>query len=214
MNKKFLVIALALLIIPTFVFAAFKPATLVSGLHKVAVYSQEQANAYFGMGYVLEGQESLGALTSPVISSKYLSVGGVTTYYLTGNLMDASTTLVSIKNPFGTAATATIDMMKFVVTGPATSSATLTCGANPSENGTNAYTLLTGVLATSTTVYMENNLTAALGGSADAGSVAKIALNATNPYLVCKIAALGGVTTPYTRAGNTFAGTYTIKITR
>ena len=214
MNKKFLVIALSLLIIPVITFAAFKPATLVNGLHRVAVFSQEQANAYFETGYVLEGTEQVGALTSPNISSKYLTVGGVTSYYLTGNLIDASTTLVSIRNPFGAAATATIDMMKFTVTGAATSSATLTCGANPSANGTNAYTLLTGVLATSTQVYMENNLTAALGGSADAGSVAKIALNATNPYLVCKIAALGGVTDPYTRSGNTFAGTYTIKITR
>jgi len=56
MKKYIIGIALSL-VLPAFVFAYFQPATLTNGVDRVAVFSQEVANKYFGMGYVLDGQK-------------------------------------------------------------------------------------------------------------------------------------------------------------
>lgn len=216
MIKKIFIISLLALALPVITLAYYAPATLTDGVTKVIVYSQSQASTLFARGYSLFTGDNLGSVTSNIVNNKYFEVNGDGTYHINGTFLDASTTIVSVVNPFGTGVTSTIDMMRLYVTTGATSSATVTCGANPSAQGTNAYTLLTGVFATSTNkMYMENNLTAALGGSADGGTVAKITLTPTNPYMVCKIAAYGGSSmTSYTQTGNTFAGKYQFRVSR
>lgn len=52
--KKIISFAVALLVIPVLGFAAFQPATLTNGVKRVAVYTQEQANALFAIGYSIE----------------------------------------------------------------------------------------------------------------------------------------------------------------
>lgn len=52
--KKIILSLAILLVLPALAFAYFQPATLTNGIERIAVFTQEQAQKYFGMGYVLE----------------------------------------------------------------------------------------------------------------------------------------------------------------
>lgn len=56
MRKK-IIVFLMLLALPVLVLGAFQPATLTNGVDRVAVFTQEQAQKYFGLNYFLEGGE-------------------------------------------------------------------------------------------------------------------------------------------------------------
>lgn len=75
--KKIFTIAALLLALPVLVFGAFSPATLTNGVNRVAVTTQEMAQKYFGMGYVLETKDKdLGAVTSPTFTQRaYFNAG-------------------------------------------------------------------------------------------------------------------------------------------
>lgn len=176
-------------------------ATLVGFAFMVKAYS-----SYSGPKVVVEGDyleapsvsapsEELGALTGPDISSKWISVNGDTEYHVVVPFDTASSTFVSFANPFGTSATSTVVSARLQITSAASSTAAssanndlyINCGAKATQVAgvstvdiINVDALTPGAVGT-----IENNLTAALGGAKDAGTVAKITLNPTYPYFQC-----------------------------
>lgn len=116
LKKSFLLVAL-LLVLPAFALAYFQPATLTNGVKKVAVYSQEQANALFAKGYTVE--KKTGATPGDTTYNRVFRLGGATnggairdistssaTYTLTDNDICNS---ASVKfTPLGAATTVTL----------------------------------------------------------------------------------------------------------
>jgi hypothetical protein len=94
MKKIIFSVALSL-ILPAFVFAYFQPATLTNGVDRVAVFSQEVANKYFGMGFVLEGIEKIGSAAGNTFEQRvnfYRGfIGGGKTYSASSTLTVART---------------------------------------------------------------------------------------------------------------------------
>ena len=158
-----------------------------------------------------DGGESLGATASPEIPYNYLSVNGDTTYHITGAFKDATTTILSFVNPFGTTATSTVDLVRLDTSGAATSTYSMSCGASATAYAADSVSLLDSVdTATSSVGILENNLTAALGGQDDAGTVEKIALTPTYPYFLCTATTL--YSGAFTEVTNTYAGKFTVQI--
>jgi hypothetical protein len=100
MYKKIIVVSLLLLIAPAILLAAFTPATLTDGLHRIVVKSESQAKYFFSLGYKLETK--IGSLTGPIINSNFITIGGITEYYWSSSLKTATTTVCAIKSPIGT----------------------------------------------------------------------------------------------------------------
>lgn len=182
-------------------------------------------------------EEALGG-TNPNLVSNYFCVNNVCEYDLVGTISgaNATTTLYSFPNPFliptssagggvvlktddsgvgYTGNTSTVDMAQIVLTGGSATKFTATCGAASNPTASPSLALLTAVYNTSTVGITENNLTAALGAVADGGTVAKITLNPTYPYLNC-IAGTITSSTLFTSASDnaTLAGKATVKIKR
>lgn len=153
----------------------------------------------------------------------------------TGDLADATTTLIRIPTPFSNATTtnpadqrlvdftgtsissSTVVNIRLLIDGPATSSANIACGA--SSNGYDApdVELLNAFYSTSTIGIIENNIaTSTTDGTVGGGDVAKIHLTESYPYFLCDVAA------PYeddqegawTEVTNTFTGKYVAEIRR
>ena len=148
----------------------------------------------------------LGALSSPDIQSQWICVNSQCTYHITGSCADATTTLVSITNPFEaatstpldvvisgvwpygrTGATSTIDMGRINITGVATTSGQIVCG--PAINATayplSEYIIYSDLVGTSSLAAIENNV-ASSTDVISGGSWAKRLLTPTEPYLNCK----------------------------
>jgi len=186
-------------------------------------------------------EEGLGSVTSPDLSSRYISVNDDVTYHIGGDFLNATTTIVSIRSPFRmatssandvvlrdttnsigygyTSATTTVDLVRLDVRTTATSTYSVTCGASDTDGYTGTAAVDTSLLATaanaiatSSTGILENNLTEALGGLVDAGTVEKITLNQTYPYFVCVVTS--AYTGAFTEATNTFDGKYTVQFHR
>lgn len=227
MYKKIIVVSLFILILPVLVLAYFQPATLTNGIQRIAVFSDSQAKALFGRGFWLEGakNQNVGALTSPDITSKYLCVNGDCTYYMTGAMKDASTTVVSFVNPFGTTATSSIalvDLADLKITGKATSTYTIACGASATAYADPTYSIISsGAVGTSTLPgSIVNGVAAAYNGNSigtGGGSVQRITLTHQYPYFVCKVTTEAGTAAyegAFTNAANTFAGKYRVRISQ
>ena len=135
MRKKIIIVSLLLLIVPTVIFAAFSPATLTDGLHRVVASTQAQAQYLFSLGYKLETK--VGSLTGPIINSNFLTVGGITEYYWSTSLKTATTTICAIKSP---AATSTMVFGSLSFTKGTTTAATLTMA-----QATTAYATTTAI---------------------------------------------------------------------
>ena len=185
-------------------------------------------------------EEGLGAVTSPDIISRYLSVNGDTTYHIAGDFLNATTTIVSFQSPFRmattsatdvvlrdsttngygyTSATTTVDLVRLDIRTAATSTFSVTCGASNTDGYTGAAGIDTSILATaanavatSSTGIIENNLTEALGGLVDSGTVEKITLNQQYPYFTCLVTS--NYTGAFTEATNTFDGKFTVHLHR
>jgi len=69
-------------------------------------------------------EENLSALTSPIITSRYLSIGGIMKYYVSQRMNTATTSLCSIANPFG-ATTSTLESFDYQITTGTSTAATL-----------------------------------------------------------------------------------------
>jgi hypothetical protein len=189
-------------------------------------------------GNTMEDGVILGSLTSPDITSSWLCVNGDCTYHITGDMINASTTIVSIPDPFlvatssandvvlsgttnngygYTGATSTVELVRLNQTGTATTTYGITCGAASTPTGTPAYNILaTGVQAIATSTdfgAIENDITASYGAGITGGSIPKILLTPVNPYLVCNVATTG-YDGGFTDIGNTFDGKYGVRVSR
>lgn len=182
-------------------------------------------------------EEALGG-TNPNLVSNYFCVNNVCEYDLVGTISgaNATTTLYSFPNPFliptssagggvvlktddsgvgYTGNTSTVDMAQIVLTGGSATKFTATCGAATTTNAAPTYALLTAVFNTSTPGMVENNLTAALGATADGGTVAKVVLNPTYPYFTCLAGTITDSSLFTSSTGNaSLAGKVTVKIKR
>jgi len=184
-------------------------------------------------------EEELGAIVSPDITSRYLSVNNDVTYHITGNFEDASTTIMVIEDPFRratstdseipivgtvgdalvqTGATSTVELVRLNITGTATSTYTITCGASATKGATSTTwnILSSDSIATSTfTGAVENNITSSYGTTIGGGSVSKIMIGAHQPYLICYIATdSDDQDRAFTDVGNTFDGEYMVRISK
>ena len=182
-------------------------------------------------------EEALGG-TNPNLVSNYFCVNNVCEYDLVGTISgaNATTTLYSFSNPFliptssagggvvlktddsgvgYTGNTSTVDMARITLTGGSATKFTATCGAATSINAAPTYALLTAIFNTSTVGMVENNLTAALGATADGGTVAKVVLNPTYPYFTCLAGTITDSSLFTSSTGNaSLAGKVTVKIKR
>lgn len=179
---------------------------------------------------VVQPEVDLGAIPGNYFTGP-VNFGGEVVYTYTGKFQDATTTIVSIANPFltatssagdvvvsmnnansagYTAASTTVDLIRLDITGAATSTFDVSCGASAGWSTADSVSLLDSVAtATSTTGILENNLTQALGAADDAGTVVKIALGPTYPYFTCRVSS--AYTGAFTEVTNTFDGKYTVR---
>ena len=183
-------------------------------------------------------EEEFGAVVSPDIASRYLSVTGDVTFHITGSFADATTTIIAIVDPFlmatstvnevavlnantanaMTGATSTVELVRLNVTGVATSTYQIRCGAAPATGKTASttidYEILTSDSITASTFIgvVENNITSSYGAKIGGGSVAKILLTPVNPYLVCVVSSSDNGA--FTNPANTFDGTYMVRISK
>lgn len=166
------------------------------------------------------------------------------TYYAEQTFIDASTTIISIPDPFlqatstgagsevvlktddsgqaWTGATATVAMARLYITGPATTSFKLACGAYTSGIGaalplTRTIVSTTPALAgdsipTSSVGVMENNVSAAQGAMYDAGTTSKIMVGSDAPYFVCVVSGVNNAA--FTNNSNTFDGHISVRFVR
>lgn len=159
--------------------------------------------------------EILGAVSSPDIQSTWLCVNNDCEYHIVAPINGASSTFISFANPFGTSAVATVAMVRMNVTAAASTTVSdmyFNCGADDDGYGLPGTVLLDvdQFSAASSTAHFENNLTAALGGTLDGGTVAKVALTAAKPYFVCYASS----TASLFDTTQTFAGKVTVKINK
>lgn len=202
--------------------AATQKATLINsnGNKVVVAVGSPAVGFYFGNGYVLMTQNDVytnptivGGTASPDVPYNYLSINGDTAYHITGSFKDATTTILSFVNPFGTTATSTVDLVRLDTSGAATSTYSMSCGASATAFAADSVSLLDSVdTATSTVGILENGLTAALGGQDDAGTVVKIALTPTYPYFLCTATTL--YSGAFTEVTNTYAGKFTVRVNK
>ena len=169
--------------------------------------------------------------------------GNIVTYTLGGTINDASTTLFSVVNPFGsptstddrwnsanpgvvgTNATSTVDLVRLDITGIATSSMQITCGAAADAYSFPTYHLFNLTYPSTTTGVFENNTATTTAGfnAIGAGSIAKIYLTHDYSYLNCYAtgtdAAYWGGSTSKAESSllgptNTFDAEYSVRISK
>ncbi len=167
----------------------------------------------------------VGAVTGPDLPNPSCW-GGSCEKVVVVSAIDASTTIFSVASPFvrptstvgdvvlytddggqkWTAQTTTIDLASVRITTAATSSFSFACGASATPVGSlplsPTIVSTTAQIATSTVGTVENNVTAAQGALIDSGTVAKVMLGSSKPYLVCIVNA--NFASAFTGAGNAF----------
>jgi len=175
--------------------------------------------------------EVLGASTSDYAYRTLMDVNGDRTYHITQSFIDASTTIISIPNPFlvvsstnggfpvlrtdGTTeyngATSTVDFVRLNITSAATTSYSIVCGASAAKADPPSIHLLgSGTVNTSSLAYIENNLT--VGADVSGSSTPKILMTPKYPYFNCLVTVTGGADgEAITQASNTFDGYATVR---
>ncbi len=156
-----------------------------------------------------ESEEIVGG-SGGTFQTSWYKQNGVVTEIQGGDMLDASTTLTSIRNPFGstassteagnstleqyardflgTYATTTVDMVTVHVTGVATSTIQITCGAAANRWSAPVYDLISLHIVTSTLGYYENNMVTTTAGFAfgtGGGKTSKIFLTHDYSYFNC-----------------------------
>ena len=185
-------------------------------------------------------EEMFSAVASAQHISSPICVNDECTWIVSGDFADASTTILAFADPFESAtttagdvvingtfpyartgATSTVDMVRLYITGVATSTFKVFCGADADKivntTGVN-YLLYSEDVATSTKTIIENDTStssATVWGGIGGGVVDKIFLNGARPYFKCFVTTYndaydGGIT----GNSNTFAGSYSVRINR
>lgn len=209
-----------------------QPTTLIENAGGVTINNPEQPV-----------EQNLGAVVDPNNLPNMHCWGDDCVANISGSFIDASTTIAAFPCPWQkatstgsdvaiigttengvgkTAATSTVELIRLGISGVATTSYSVICGATASPYA--AYTasaaniLVTAVdgIATSTIGIVENNVatsTAAYLGGIAGGQISKIFLTPTYPYLVCWVDSMG-YDNAFTDTGNTFDGVYSARISR
>jgi len=187
-------------------------------------------------------EETFGASASTL--NMWTDQSGLVTYVMSGSFLDATTTIVSVLNPFYSPtsttplstyrpdsvwrATSTVDLVSLNITGPATSTFVILCGADDDgfiSGTTKPSNLLNSeVIATGTMPVLENNMYTSVGtGGLSTGSTTKIMLMGDAPYITCIATSTPLRDTGWGHASynngviggdNTFDGTYKIRFYR
>jgi len=143
-----------------------------------------------------------------------LSIGGLETTVNSGDLGGkSSTTILSLKNPFGS--TSTIDLVMLTNVTAATTTYTITCGTSTTAYAPSSLTasiISSGSITSSTNFHMlENDITTVYGANTTAGTVNKIMVQATD-YLICLANESNTFATSiWATSTNSFAGTYKVR---
>ncbi len=219
-------------------YTTLPPKVVVEGNYIEAASSQQNQPVV----QVARDEGALGATNISDVVSPYICVNNVCTYSIVQTFIDASTTIVSIPDPFlmatstgdttsvvlktddggqaYTGATTTVDTVRLNITGAATTSYAVACGASAgpvpaqpfASQGTVIVTTTAYAVPTSTIGVIENNVSASQGAFVTGGTVAKVMLGPGLPYLTCLVnptAAAG-----FTNAQNTFDGKATVNFRR
>lgn len=181
-----------------------------------------------------------------VFQEKWFKAGNKVTYIESGKFIDASTTLVHILNPFGTVsttaeaaglgeyarnfegttATSVVAAINLDITGAATSTGVVICGAAADYWSAPTYQLFNLTLPTSTKGVYENNQATTSAGFqvTGTGSTAKILLTHEYSYLNCFVTSTAaqthawkdgaGYIKAWTESTETFDGTYSVEINK
>lgn len=141
------------------------------------------------------------------ISEKWVKQGNRVTYIESGDFKNASTTLVSFPNPFGTASTtaaaagleqyainfegtnasSTVVSVNLEVKTAATTTMAIVCGASANAFSYPAYEIINLTLPTSTTGVYENNVATTTSGFnvVGTGTLSKLILSHGYSYFTC-----------------------------
>jgi hypothetical protein len=189
----------------------------ISFLDKVAQIAGQVLGEKLYGDVDISGEEiQFGALTSPDITSRWMRHNGLMTYVENASFKDMTTTIVSFVNPFGASATSTVDLAKLTITGGATTTFDIICGASTDASADPSYNLIdSDDIATSSIGVIENNISSSYTNGYGGGSVAKIMLTPETPYFVCKARTKAAIYDgAFTEPTNTFDGTYKVRITK
>lgn len=207
--KNIAAVAAVILIGVVAVFGGAKAYQSYSGEPKVIVEGN-----YIEAAQVVPDSEVLGAVSSETQMGKMICANGDCTYHVVAPFAVGTSTFVSFLNPYGSTATATVDLVKLDIRTAASTTASdmyFNCGASAGPTGISSVDLLNVDQFPADAVgLVENNLTAALGGYKDGGTVAKITLNPTYPYFTCFVSSTAVLWN--SAATETFAGKATVRI--
>lgn len=182
----------------------------------------------------------LGATTNPVSPFNYQCLAGSCTYEIGASFPDATTTIVSVANPFRaatssatdvivdsvtglTAPTTTVDLVRLTVTTAATTTFEVDCtaAANTGTTSTPAIVDTEALIPTSTIGVIESGVVSTTNrgnGSlvlANSTPVYKIMLTPDRPYLVCKVwQPYGTSLDAFTSGVNAFDGRFLLRFSR
>lgn len=146
---------------------------------------------YIEAGQTEQTEQSLGAMTGPDSPYLYESVNNDVVFHPVLPLDQTTSSFVSYLNPFGANSTATVEMVRLEIRTAASSTTAATttyaCGASATANGSPAYYILSSDIVgiASSSIVMENGISSSYGPAIGGGSVNKIMLTQTYPYLVC-----------------------------
>lgn len=184
---------------------------------------------------VVQPEESLGATPGNYFTGP-VNFGGNIIHTISGNFINASTTIVSLASPFLTAtttaadviisgdksgtgftsATTTVDLVRLNIFGVATSTFTVQCGNATTMSVASTDDIISSdTIATSTAGIIENNLASTEHGNGTGvggGTVAKITLTPNVPFFTCVVTT--SYDSAFTGTNNTFDGKYTVRFSR
>lgn len=167
---------------------------------------------YLPIGGSTVADRVVGSAVGPESTWDYYSYSGFGTWIKTDKFINASTTIVSIKNPTGDVAA--VDYVGLDITGAATSTYTIACGTSTTAyDGTSipvATVINSGTIATGTKTMIVNNIGGGTASTSDNG-LARMQLKSTE-HLVCNVSTL--YSGAFTEVTNAFDGKYIVRFIR
>jgi len=186
-------------------------------------------------------EQKLGAVASEMHMGKLICANDDCTYHIQQDFKAATTTIISIPNPFRvatssaygpadgvviytdgggkkyTGATSTVEMARYITSVAATTTYELKCGASTVGTGATvpSYNLIGSNplgITTGTMTYIENGATNSFGAAIATTSTPKILLTPTAPYFTCVVTPV--VSTAITGSNRGFAGKIMLRISR
>lgn len=197
----------------------------------INVVNNAPASQPLGSSEVQNVDPVLGAVTGPNLPNPSCQ-GNLCTWVITQDFIDATTTAISIVDPWlkatstpggsevivkvvnggtdaqvsYTGATTSVNLARLEITGAARTTWTAMCGGSISSTTVPTVELLSsGEINTNTVGFVENNLLKIDGGTVSGGTTSSIMIGAVTPYLNCIFTPFVGAT-GMTNSTNTFTG--------